>query len=407
MPNKGELINRILSQGTEEVIDEAHLRSALSSGGKLRIKHGIDPTSPSIHIGHTVPLQKIRALQELGHTAVIIIGDYTATIGDPSEKDKTRPLLSKKEVKQNAKEYKKQILKVLKKGQTEFHMQSEWYKSFKLTDILELLARVSTSQLLSHETFRKRLDNEQAFMVHELIYPVLQGYDSVMVKADVEIGAMEQKFNLLMGRTIQKQHGMKQQDVIMVPYLIGTDGKEKMSKSSGNTINLTDSPEDMYGKLMSIPDTLIVPYAELLTGMSAQALKDIKVKSESDPRAAKAELARIITAMFWDEKKAEKAAEEFSRVFRSGELPSDIPVKRVVPTTVESAGLKIAATSINPMDLLVQVGLAGSKNEARRLIEQGGVTLDGHRVSSREDTVIIKNNSIVRVGKRSFVKIKL
>lgn len=395
MPNKGELINQILSRGTEEVIDESHLKAALSSGEKLRIKHGIDPTAPSMHIGHTVPLQKISEFQELGHTAVIIIGDYTAMIGDPSGKDKTRPPLSEKEIKQNSKDYKKQILKILKKNQTEFHMQSEWYKSLKLADILDLLSRVSTAQLLSHETFRKRLDSEQAFMAHELIYPILQGYDSVAIKADVEIGAMEQKFNLLMGRTIQKQHGMKSQDVIMVPYLLGTDGKEKMSKSLGNTINLTDEPEDMYGKVMSIPDTLIMSYAELLLPIEEQELTWFKEKINENPRDAKAKLAQKITTIFWNEKKAEKAGEEFSRVFSSGELPSNIPTK------------EISASKMDPRDLLVETGLTPSKSEARRLIEQGGVTIDDIKVESWDEPVELKDGAIVRAGKRKFIRIKI
>jgi len=391
MTSKNDLIKQVLTRGVEEIINEDSLKKALVGRKKLRIKHGIDPTAPSLHIGHSVPLQKLRQFQDLGHTAVVVIGDYTAMIGDPSGQDKTRPPLGHAEVKKNSQLYKKQILKILKESKTEFHMQSEWFNSFKLTDVLDLLSRVSTAQLLSHDTFRQRLSKEQAFMAHELIYPLLQGYDSIALRADVEIGAMEQKFNLLMGRTLQKQKNMKPQDVLMVPYLIGTDGKEKMSKSLGNTVNLSDTPKDMYGKIMAIPDDLILSYTTLLTTLDeGEVVKNIK----SNPRAIKATLASIVTATYWGEAKAKKAGEEFTRIFTKKELPTQIPVK------------KIPKKHINPRDLLIATGLANSKAEARRLIEQGGVYIDSVRITNWEDPINVASGAIVRVGKRKFIKIR-
>ena len=258
-------IGNLFTRRVEEIIDKNHLEQALRSGKKLRVKLGIDPNRRELHLGHAVPLWKLREFQEAGHKAVFIIGDWTAQIGDPSGKDQTRPSLSEKEIKSNAKHFFDQAYLILDKAKTEVHLQSEWFKKFGLKEVIKLSSFVTEKQILAHETFRQRIEKDLPFYHHETIYPLLQGYDSVAVRADVELGAMEQKFNLLMGRTIQKALGQKQQDIMMVKYLIGLDGKEKMSKSLNNFIALSDKPEEMFGKIMSIPDNLTIHYFELCT----------------------------------------------------------------------------------------------------------------------------------------------
>lgn len=392
--DKINLIQQIMERGVVEVIEKDHLLESLNKGKKLRVKFGIDPTAPDIHLGHTIPLWKLRHFQELGHTAVIIIGDYTASIGDPSGKNTTRPPLSLQEVKHNSASYKKQILKILKKDQTEFHFQSEWFNKFRLKDVLELASRVSVSYLLSHETFRKRLENEQPFMAHEILYPLLQGYDSVMVKADVEIGASEQKFNILTGRTLQKQAGMEPQDVVLTPYLIGTDGTQKMSKSLGNYIGISEEPNSMYGKIMSIPDSLTLQYFEYLTFLSPKELSDIRF-SDEHPREQKARLAHTITEFYWGKKKAGEAADEFDRVFAKHEAPSDL------------SEVSISGESINIMDFLVILKLMPSKSEAKRMVEQRAVFIDEEAIEDWRQMVTPLDGSVIRVGRRKFVKVRV
>lgn len=386
----------ILERGVEEIIERSSLEKKLNSGKKLRVKFGIDPTSPDIHLGHTAPLWKLRQFQELGHTAVLIIGDYTALIGDPSNQDKTRPLLTEKEIKNNYKTYKKQALKILKKDKLEVRKQSEWFDKFTLRDQISLMSKISVGSLLSHDTFKKRLSENAPFASHELMYPIIQGYDSVMVNADVELGAIEQKFNILMGREIQRYFDQDPQDIVLVPYLLGTDGKEKMSKSLGNYIAVQDEPFDMFGKVMNITDEEIIQYFELITPVSYDELRQLKKEKISgiNARDLKIRLAKLITEIYWGEKKAKQAQEKFGMIFQ----------KREIPEIVKE--LKLEKKEWNSVDLLVKIGLALSKNEARRQIQQGAVYLNNKKINSEEDIVKVKSGDILRVGRRNIVKIK-
>lgn len=372
------------------VVDRQHLEQRLKHGDKLRVKLGIDPTSPDLHLGHTVPLRKLRQFQQAGHTAVVIIGDMTARIGDPSGLDKTRPHLSKEQVAANAASYKDQVLKILDPDKTEVRYQSEWFNKFKLEDLLALASKVSTWHLLSHETFSQRKAKNLPLMHHETLYPLLQGYDSVAAKADVELGASEQKFNLLTGRLVQKAYGQEPQDVVMLPYLIGTDGTRKMSKSVGNTINLTDTAQDIYGKVMSLPDEQIVPYFELVTDLEFAALGKVKQEVKAGKaRDAKAHLAYLMVEMIYDNETAEQAEREFERVFKDKELPSKIAI------------FELKEKRLPITELLLKTKLVRSRSEATRLIEQGGVRIQGERVFNPK-TQLAVTDLIIQVGKRRF-----
>jgi tyrosyl-tRNA synthetase len=386
-------IDELLTRGVGEIIIKSSLESKLKSEKKLRVKLGIDPTGPEIHLGHAVPLRKLKAFQEMGHTAVFIVGDFTARIGDPSEKEKTRKPLTLEEVKKNAEGYFAQAFKIIDKDKTEVHMQSEWYEKMDLQKLFEIVSQVSVAQLMEHETFKKRIADNAPFSLLEMMYPILQGYDSVMVKADVEIGASEQKFNLLMGRQIQKLYGQPEQDVLTLNYLIGLDGKEKMSKSLGNYIAISDGPQDMYGKVMSIPDNLIMQYFKLCTDLTDETLKVVEQESKSNPRDTKAKLAKLIVEMYHSESTAEKAAVEFDRVFKNREKPKDLPAKKI----------EISECRID--DLLMKCELATSKSEAKRLIEQGGVEIEGEKITDFNKVIQVQDEMIVQVGKRRFVKI--
>ncbi len=387
-------IDELLTRGVDEVIVKENLEKELKGDGKLRIKLGIDPTGPDIHLGHAVPLRKLKAFQEMGHTAVFIVGDFTARIGDPSEKEKTRKPLTIEEVKKNAEGYFAQAFKIIDKDKTEVHMQSEWFEKMDLQKLFDVARQVSVQDLMKHETFKKRIATNAPFSLLEMMYPILQGYDSVEVKADVEIGATDQKFNILMARQIQKIYNQPEQDVVTLKYLTGLDGEEKMSKSLGNYIAINDIPEDMYGKVMSIPDNLIMQYFELCTDITDDALKIIEQETKSDPRNTKAKLARLIVEMYHSEETAEKAAGEFDRVFKNKEKPEDMPVKDI----------DVSECRID--DLLMKCELATSKAEAKRLIEQGGVEIEGEKITDPFKTITIKDEMIVQVGKRKFVKIK-
>lgn len=387
----------LLSRGVAEVIDKKHLMQRLEEGDKLRVKLGLDPNKDTLHIGHAVPLRKLREFQDAGHTAVIILGDYTAQLGDPSDKSEARKLVSAEVTNRNADAYLKQIFKVLDKNKTEVRRNSEWFNKFNLRDIIELMSSTTINQLLSHETFQKRLDDQLPLHGQEIIYPMMQGYDSVMVKADVEFGGTDQKFNVLQGRILQRAHGQPEQDIILFPYLLGTDGKEKMSKSIGNTINLTDTPDDMFGKTMSIPDDLIIQYCELATMMPESAIELIKkelASSTTNPRDVKMELAREITAMYHGPKAATEAEEAFIAQFQKGQLPEDIKEKKMA-TSYATAILAITDT-----------GLVASNSEARRAIEQGGVKIDGKGVDNPLAPIKLRKGIIIQVGKRRFVKVK-
>lgn len=390
---KDEKIRSILQRGVVEIIHKKHLEAALRGRKKLRVKLGIDPTSPNIHIGRAVVLWKLRAFQDLGHQVVFIIGDFTGQIGDTSDKDAERPMLSAAEIEKNVKTYLDQAYKILDKDKTEFHYNSKWLKELGFAEIGSLANLFGLHEFSVRDNIAKRLKAGKRVSVRELLYPLMQGYDSVVVKADVELGGTDQRFNLLAGRTIQQAYKMEPQDVLMTELLIGTDGR-KMSSSWGNTINLTDAPEVMFGKAMSISDDLIDSYFTLATNTLWHHIDEIK-KSYKNPRDQKMILAHTIVEQYHGADAARRAQEKFVSQFSKKEMPTDIPEKKIKPGTYALP------------DLLVQCKLASSKSEARRLIQQGGVKINQQTVNGAEPVKIgQKNNLILQVGKRHFVKIK-
>ncbi|HEY4496852.1 MAG TPA: tyrosine--tRNA ligase [Candidatus Paceibacterota bacterium] len=387
-------IKKVLGRGVEEVIELDHLTDALKSGRKLRIKFGIDPTSPDLHLGHSVVLRKLRQFQDMGHTAVLIIGDFTATIGDPTGKTEARKPLTDKEVKTNFKKYIKLAGKILSKKNLEITHNSEWFRKEGSAAMLTLASAATVQQSLHRADFQKRIESGGDLTILELIYPVFQGYDSVKVGADVELGGTDQKFNLLMGRKIQRFYKMKEQDILTVPILEGLDGVKKMSKSLGNYIALDENPDSMFGKIMSINDNLIIKYFLLCTDLAESEIDKISSeisKKKMNPRDAKVRLAKEIVGIYHDLESANMAEEEFNRVFRSKEKPTEIPIFKT-----DRSGMDIVA-------ILVGSGLASSKSEASRLIEQKGVRIDGVRVT--DPSIIIKKEAIVQAGKRHFVRV--
>lgn len=398
MPKKADekKIKKILGRGVAEVIVREHLEKDLRQGTPLRIKLGADPTAPDLHLGHAVALRKLREFQELGHTVVFIIGDYTALIGDPSGKSKTRPQLDVKTIVQNAKTYFAQVGKILDLKKTEVHYNSEWFKKMSVADLIRLAAQVSTQRTLERDDFTKRLKEGIEIAQHELLYPLMQAYDSVVVKASVEIGGTDQKFNMLAGRELQKKIGLDSQNMITCPLLIGTDGEKKMSKSLGNYIGLSDAPADMFGKVMSIPDKLIMHYFELATDLGEEEIAALKKELESgeNPRNIKARLARQIVALYHGARAAKAAEEAFDRVFSKKEIPTDVPEARV------------NKSSINILNLLVETKLVSSKGEARRVVEQGGVKVDGQVISDIQAQVEIKKGgTFIQKGKKTFLRV--
>lgn len=394
MPHKSKQINEILTRGVSEIIDQKRVEDKLNSGKPLRVKFGIDPTGVSLHLGHTVNLWKLRQFQEAGHIAVIIIGDYTASIGDPSGKDKTRPHLTKEEIQKNYEDYERQALSILSKDNLEIRMQSEWFGEFSLEDVIRLTSTASVSEVLSHETFKNRLESNSPFSTHEILYPFLQGYDSVAIDSDIELGATEQKFNLLMGRAVQRAYGKEPQDVMMSPYLLGTDGKEKMSKSLDNYIGLQDEPYDMFGKVMSMTDNEIPLYFEMVTSIDFDSLDQYKNKTGKEARDAKLVLAKTIVETFYGKEKAQEAENNFIDVFQKGETGE--AAKKVV----------LSQKEYTLADILVESELASSKNEAKRRIEEGSVYIDDKKQEDPFEKVLLsKSSQVIRIGKRKIASI--
>lgn len=388
---KDEKIRSILQRGVEEIIHSKSLEKKLAGKKKLRVKLGIDPTSPNIHIGRAVVLWKLRAFQDLGHQVVFIIGDFTGQIGDTSDKDAERPMLTEEQISKNVKTYLEQAYKILDKDKTEFHYNSTWLKKLGFAEIGHLANMFGLHEFSSRDNIAKRLKAGKRVSVRELLYPLMQGYDSVAVKSDVELGGTDQRFNLLAGRTIQQAYGQEQQDVLMMELLEGTDGR-KMSSSWGNTINLNDDPNIMFGKVMSIPDKLMDRYFTLATNTLWQHIDELK-KSYSNPRDQKLILAHTIVEQYHGSDLARRAQENFVSQFSKKELPSDIPSLKIKPGTYSA------------VELLVQTKLVSSKSEARRLIEQGGVKVNQKLVTEKPLVIGKKNNLILQVGKRKFVKI--
>jgi tyrosyl-tRNA synthetase len=390
-----EKIKEILTRGVTNVVEKKHLEGVLNSRAKIRVKLGIDPTGAKIHIGRAITLWKLRELQNLGHTIVLIIGDYTGQIGDASDKTAERQILTVAQLKENMKTYKQQIGKILDLKKVEWHNNSDWWGKLTAQEVVAEAMHFTVAQMIERDNFWDRWEAKKPIGLHEILYPIFQGYDSVAIKSDLEIGGNDQYFNLLAGRTIQKKHGQRPQDVMTFEMLEGTDGR-KMSTSWGNCIYIEDEPNEMFGKIMSIKDELIVRYFTLCTAVDLKEVKKIEtsIKKGANPRDAKVRLAKEIVAQYHSAKKAEEAADNFERQFVKKEVPMEIPV------------VKLRHATMYLRDILVDVKLAPSKTEARRLIEQGGVKIDGATIGDRESVIEPHPGMIIQVGKRKFVKVK-
>lgn len=378
----------IIKRGAVEIIPEEELIARLKSGKPLKIKWGADPSAPDIHLGHTVILQKLRQLQDLGHMVVFIIGDFTALIGDPTGKSETRPQLSPEQVTKNAATYTDQVFKILDPKKTKVVFNSEWLKKMDLMDIFKLSSKYTVARMLERKDFKQRFKADSDISVLEFLYPLLQGYDSVHLKSDMEVGGTDQKFNLLMGRTLQQRYGQSPQVIITLPMLEGTDGVQKMSKSLGNYIGVTEPPSEIYGKIMSISDVLMLRYYELLTDVPLDEVKKMH------PMEAKKQLARILVKRFYSDNDALNAQKRFEDIFSSRNIPADIKL------------VNFPEVSIKLLDLLVYFDLAVSKGEARRLILQGGVEIDGAVTTDINKTIELAAEKTIRVGKKKFLRVK-
>lgn len=384
---------REISRGAEEIIPLDELKKKLESGRQLTIKLGMDPTAPDIHLGHTVILNKLRTFQKLGHKIVLIIGDFTASIGDPSGKNATRPELPREQIIENAKTYAEQAFKILDKDLTEIRYNSEWCEKLGAAGTIKLASKLTVARMLERDDFSKRFASQQPIAIHEFLYPLFQGYDSVAIKADVELGGTDQKFNLLMGRELQKDAGMEPQCVLMMPLLVGLDGVVKMSKSKHNYIGVTEAPKEMFGKIMSISDDLMWSYYDLLSFKNIDEIKAVHDKcnsGEMNPRDAKIELGREIVARYHGEDAANAAVEGFKSQFAKGALPEDIPEVTVTSTTIPN--------------LLKDAGLCASTSDAMRMIKQSAVKCDG-KVITDKSAPVEKGSAIWQVGKRRFAKV--
>ncbi len=387
---KKDVIKDLLTRGVTNVIEKKDLEQALNSNKKLRIKFGIDPTGPDVHIGHAVVLWKLRQFQDLGHKLVLIIGDFTAQIGDPSDKDAERQPLTSNEIKKNLEGYLEQISMIIDLKKVEIRHNGEWHNKGTKQEMIEEAMNFTVNQMSQRDNFEKRLKDNRPVGLHEFLYPLLQGMDSVVIRADVELGGNDQYFNLLAGRTLQKRYGQKEQNIVTTDLIEGTDGK-KMSKTHDNAIYLNDSPAEKYGKVMSIKDDLIERYFEFMTDLSQ---KDINKYLKKDPRDSKGSLALEIVKRYHGEKEAEKAEEDFNTKFVKKEIPDNIP---------EAKLLKLTQPLV---DIMVEQKLSSSKSEARRLIEQGGVKIDGAVIGDRNAVVDPIKGMIIQVGKRKFLRVK-
>lgn len=397
---------KLLRKGAVEIIQEEDLVRKLERSRKenrpLRVKAGFDPTAPDIHLGHTVLLRKMKHFQELGHEVIFLIGDFTGLIGDPSGRSATRPAMTREEINRNAETYKQQVFKILDPQKTIIDFNSRWLGALSSFDIIRLTSKYTVARILERDDFTKRFKAGLPISVHELLYPLMQAYDSVALKADVELGGTDQKFNLLVGREIQREYGQEPQVILTMPLLEGLDGVEKMSKSLGNYVGINEPPEEIFGKLMSISDDLMYRYYELLTDVPTDQIEDWKKQAREgrlNPRDLKAGLARMVVADFWGEEEGHKAAEEFDRIFKHKDLPSEMEEK-VVETNGEQTRLEL-------VDLMVNLGIVPSRGEAKRLIRQGGVYVDGQRVEDLEYKLeATRTEQILKIGKRKFYRLK-
>ena len=385
----------IIRRGAVDLISEGELRKKLLTGRPLRIKLGLDPTAPDLHLGHTVVINKLRHFQELGHQVQFLIGDFTGMIGDPTGKNQTRPPLTRAEIQKNAQTYRQQVFKILDPDKTQVLFNSEWSDKLGAEGIIRLAAKYTVSQLLERDDFSKRFHDEKPIALHELLYPLMQGYDSVAMKADVELGGTDQKFNLLVGRELQRIDGQEPQVILTTPLLEGLDGREKMSKSLGNYVGIAEAPEEMFGKLMSVSDELMWRYLDLLSFESSQTIRSWKeeVSGGRNPKDIKVRLAKEIVARFHSAAAAQKAEAAFESRFKRGELPEEIEEKTVVETHVLKA--------------LKEAGLVPSANEGARMIEQGGVRIDGEKIGDRNLQLKAGRSYVIQVGKRKVARVTI
>jgi len=393
----------LLRRGVAEVTVEQELIKLLESGKRLRLKQGFDPSTPDIHLGHVVGLRKLRQFQELGHTIILIVGDWTARIGDPSGQVATRPMLSPQEIEANTQTYMKQFFKVVDKAKTEVKWQSEWYDKFGLHEVIKLTSKFTMAQLMAREDFNKRFSAGNPISLAEMLYPLLQAYDSVVIQADVEFGGTDQKFNCLLGRELQQMSGQPPQQVFLVPLLVGTDGKLKMSKTFGNHIGIDMPSQEMYGKVMSIPDHLIIDYFQLATDVPDKEITDFREQLGShstNPMILKKRLAYEIAAQFHGVESAKEAERYFSTVFQQRKLPEEIPEYAFTTSHAED---EVCHIDIAPT--LVKEGIVKSNSELKRLLAQGAIELDGNKISS--NIIDAHNGSVLKVGKRDFVRIAI
>ena len=381
-----------LTRGTVEVISPAELAAKLALGRPLRIKLGMDPTAPDLHLGHSVVLKKLREFQDAGHTVIFLVGDFTAMIGDPTGRSETRKPLSRAEIERNADTYREQAYKILDRELTEVRFNSEWMNGLNVAELIKIAATLSVARLLERDDFEKRLAAEEPLFLHELLYPVIQGYDSVALKADLEIGGTDQKFNMLVGRDLQRHFGQEPQAVMTMPLLEGLDGVRKMSKSLGNYVGLTDKPEDMYGKLMSVPDKLMVRYYELLTTATAEEIAAVK-SGAMHPMEAKKRLARTLVTEYHGAPAATRAEEYFESKHQRREIPASAPVYRI-------------AEDLWICELMKQLQFTPSTSEARRLVSQGAVRVDGRTITDVNFRFVPGEHKVLEVGKRRVARIE-
>jgi len=390
---------KLFRRGVTQVINEDELLRMMQSGRPLRLKQGFDPSFTDIHMGHVVGLRKLRQFQQLGHQVVLIVGDWTARIGDPTGRSATRPMLTAEQVKANAQTYMEQFFKIVDKDKTEVRWQSPWFEkgTFGLEDIIRLTSKFTVAQFLAREDFARRYAEGHPIAVTELLYPLMQGYDSVMIESDVEFGGTDQVFNCMVGRQLQEMAGQKPQQVFLMPLLVGTDGVQKMSKSLGNYIGVTDPPAEMYGKTMSINDSMIIPYLELLTDVPDGEIEHFNTgmaDGKLNPMTVKKRLAHELVRDFWSARDAEEAAGEFARTVQQKEVPDDIPVLKIA----------VGSTALLSAEL-TRAGLVKSRSDARRLLEQNAVEINGKTVNDDLEMDKIDHGSVIKVGKRRYIKV--
>ncbi len=397
----------VLKQGVSDLISEEDLKEKLKEAEQedrpLRVKLGLDPTAPDIHLGHTVVLKKLKQFQDLGHEVYLIIGDFTGRIGDPSGKSKMRKQLTKEEIEANARTYEKQFSKILDEDKTKLVFNSSWLGEMDFADVIRLSSKYTVARMLERDDFHKRYEDNKPIGIHEFFYPLMQGYDSIAIEADVELGGTDQRFNLLVGRNLQKEYGQEPQVLVMMPILEGLDGTEKMSKSLDNYIGIEDGPSEMYGKVMSIPDDLIVRYYELVTNVDVDKVKQIKEDIEVNnvnPMQHKKDLAYTIVKEYHGEAKAQEAAQEFENVFSKGGMPEDIPEVEISQDDLEDGELWI-------VKIVAATGMVDSNSEARRMIKQGAVRINDKKYEKINLDLEVEDGMIVQIGKRRYAKLRV